>query len=75
MSLLTSLRTRCYDPAGVGFYFFKGLLGGVRAFHDIPAVKSTSEFPLAPSISAFNLSTWLGSLTDISFCSPWRFTV
>jgi hypothetical protein len=38
-------------------------------------VKSTSELPLAPSISAFNLSPWLGSLTDISFCSPLRFTV
>jgi hypothetical protein len=39
----------------------------------IPAVKSTSEFPLAPSVCEFKLSSWLGLLTDISFCSPWRF--
>src|ERR1035441_2104736 len=30
-SPLTSLRTKCYDPAGVGCYFFNGLLtGGLR---------------------------------------------
>jgi hypothetical protein len=36
--------------------------------------KFASEFPLAPSIYTFNLSPCPGSLTVISFCSPWRFT-
>jgi len=33
------------------------------------------ELPLAPFVSTFNLSSWLGSLTVISFCSPLPFMV
>jgi hypothetical protein len=48
MNLLTSLRTRCYDPAGVGCYFFSGLLTDISSGTKLSGGCGRARLPISP---------------------------
>src|ERR1017187_9976029 len=47
-SLLTSLRTKCYDLAGVGCYFFSGLLTDISSGTKLSGGCGRARLPTSP---------------------------